>query len=263
VLSIAGPDAEAFLNGVVTCGLTGMRPGDRRFGALLTPQGRIDIEFLAERSPDGFLLDCPRPLLDRLADRLQRLRLRANVTIAEETGLCVAVFDGAPDPRSPAAPARRFALISESLSEGGAAYEAARVAAALPEQGQDYGPGEVYPADVNMDLLGGIDFRKGCFIGQEVVSRMKRRGGARRRTLLLETGPDSIQACAPVMAGATLLGETTSTGRGIALARIRIDRLKEALAAGEKVTAGEQTVRPLLPAWLEGEWDALAGSPAP
>ena len=113
-----------------------------------------------------------------------------------------------------------------------APYHAARIAAGLAEQGVDFGAEEVFPADINMDLMDGIDFRKGCFVGQEVASRMKRRGTARRRTLKVSFA-GTLTAPAPILAADFEIGLLTSFSGGEGLARVRIDRLAEAKAAGD------------------------------
>lgn len=107
-----------------------------------------------------------------------------------------------------------------------------------------------------MDLTGGIDFQKGCFVGQEVVSRMKRRGTARRRTLRASVAAD-IPAATPVLADGFEIGVLSSVSGGAALARVRIDRLAEAEAKGEAITADGQPVTFDKPGWLAGELTAM------
>ncbi len=127
----------------------------------------------------------------------------------------------------------------------------------MPEQGFDFGAEDVFPADINMDLLQGVDFRKGCFVGQEVVSRMKRRGTARRRTMRVSVEQD-VAAPAPVLANDFEIGMLTSFSGGAGLARVRIDRLAEAQAKGEPITVNGAAVTFDNPAWLAGELAAMA-----
>jgi folate-binding protein YgfZ len=182
-------------------------------------------------------------------------RLRAAIAVEERSDLGVTAFEGSPDPRSPLAPARR---VGAGATGGGdiAAYHAARIAAGLAEQGIDFGAEEVFPADINMDLNGGIDFRKGCFVGQEVVSRMKRRGTARRRTLTASVAP-ATSAPVPVLAGEFEIGTLTSVSGAAGLARVRIDRMAEAMAKNENITAGGQSIRLGNPPWLGAELAAM------
>jgi folate-binding protein YgfZ len=257
IVSVNGPDAENFLHGLLTQATLDMKTGERRYGALLTPQGKVIADMILERTSEGFLLDCARSSAQALAKRLSMFRLRAKVTIAEEPELHVMAFDGAPDPRSPEAPARRIVRSAEASVSSPDAYRAAFIAAGLPEQGIDFGPEEVFPADINMDLLSGVDFKKGCFTGQEVVSRMKRRATARRRTLRV-TLPDGAPITpAPILTGDLEIGSLTSHVGEAGLARLRIDRMHEALTAGEAITAGGKPVAFDRPPWLAGELAAL------
>jgi folate-binding protein YgfZ len=234
-----------------------MAKDEMRYGALLTPQGKVIADMILSRTGDGFLIDCDRAAAPSLLKRLSLFRLRAAVAITDRSDLGVYAFDGAPDPRSPDAPRRRIAARTTTALSDPARYHFARIEAGIPEQGADFGPEEVFPADINMDLLGGIDFRKGCFVGQEVVSRMKRRGTARRRTLKATLAVDTpVQS--PVLAGGFEIGTLTSVAGNIGLARIRIDRLAEAQAKGETITTGGAPAAFDSPPWLAGEIAALA-----
>ena len=257
VILVNGADAETFLQGLLTQDVLNLSSGDRRYGALLTPQGKIIADMIFQRSADGFLLDCDAGVAPRLLKRLQMFRLRAAVTIDVDAELHVTAFEGAPDPRSAAAPARRIGSASRAGSEVGL-YHAARIAAGLPEQGVDFGSEDVFPADINMDLLAGVDFRKGCFVGQEVVSRMKRRGTARRRTLKVALPEGAPETPCPLLAADVEIGTLTSTGGGFGLARIRIDRMAEAEAADQSFSAGGRGLVFDRPAWLADELAALS-----
>jgi folate-binding protein YgfZ len=251
IISVSGADAEAFLQGLLTQTTVNLHAGERRYAALLTPQGKIIADMIVERGTDGFLLECGYGVAGNLAKRLTMFRLRAQVKIEERPDLGVFAFAGTPDPRSPDMPARRYGervLPGDDLS----AYHAARIAAGIAEQGIDLGEGDVFPADINMDLLNGVDFKKGCFVGQEVVSRMKRRGIARRRTLNVKLDADIAAPC-PMSADGFEVGEITSVQGRLALARVRIDRVSEALAKGHKLKAGEATVTIDRPDWWAGE----------
>lgn len=254
VLAVSGPDAEAFLNGILTVSTLRLAAGERRYGALLTPQGKVIADLLIERDGASLLIDCAQEAAPLLEKRLTLMKLRAEVAISARPELGVIAFTGAPDPRSPLAPHR---LIAPREAAGDlSAYHSARLAAGLAEQGADFFAEEVFPADINMDLLSGVDFKKGCFVGQEVVSRMKRRATARRRTLRASVaqGP----APAPVLAGLSEIGVLTSVSGGAGLARVRIDRLAEAEARGEPVLANNAPLQLDKPAWLAGELVMLA-----
>lgn len=247
IISVAGPDAEHFLNGILTASTLGLMDDAFRYGALLTPQGKVIADALITRRGDAILLDCAASAAPALIKRLTLMKLRAAVSIEERRDLGVTVFDGASDPRSPLAPRRRIG--SRGTPDDAARYHAARIAAGLPEQGLDFGLEEVFPADINMDLVGGVDFKKGCFVGQEVASRMKRRGAARRRTLKATVAAGATPGT-PVLAGDFEIGLLTSISGGAALARLRIDRLAEAEAKGEPLTAAGAPVVFDHPDWL-------------
>ncbi len=254
IISVSGAEADAFLNAIVTASILGLRVGEYRYGGLLTPQGKLIADMLLTRAGEAILLDCASMAAPAIIRRLTMMKLRAAVSIEERTDLGVSVFRGSPDPRSQLAPMR---LIGPRMEAGDAsAYHAARIAAGLAEQGFDFGAEEVFAADINMDLVGGIDFRKGCFVGQEVASRMKRRGTARRRTLRVNV-PAGTPAPCPVLAGDFEIGMLTSISGGEALARVRIDRLAEAQSKGEPITANGGAAYFDTPPWLAGELAAL------
>jgi folate-binding protein YgfZ len=207
VVKVCGSDGRDFLNGLVTTDMTLLRPGFGRFGALLTPQGKIIVDFLITEVPSGhgggFLIDCPRALAQGLADKLGFYRLRAKVQVenlSDSLGV-LATWDGDPtvkpdltfaDPRQAALGWR--ILVPEELAQkaadligaeliDSAAYDAHRIAAGVPRGGLDFIYGDAFPHETNMDRLHGVDFDKGCYVGQEVVSRMQHRGTARTRTV--------------------------------------------------------------------------------
>jgi tRNA-modifying protein YgfZ len=262
VVKVAGADARDFLNGLVTTDVTLLRPGLGRFGALLTPQGKIVADFLITEAPSGdgggFLIDCPRALAQELADKLGFYRLRAKVAVENlSDGLGVlAAWDGAPsvkpdlsfaDPRSAALGWR--ILVPEELAQKTAdligadlvdssAYDAHRIASGAPRGGLDFMYGDAFPHETNMDRLHGVDFDKGCYVGQEVVSRMQHRGTARTRTVRIVIEGAPPEAGSGVLAGDKPLGTMGSSAGVNGLAVIRIDRAADALATGAPLTAG-------------------------
>ena len=260
VILVNGAEAESFLQGLLTQDALGLSLGDRRYGALLTPQGKIFADMIFERSADGFLLDCDAAIASALVKRLRLYRLRAAVAIDAAADLCVTAFEGAADPRSPTAPLRRIGVTAPASSDLGD-YHAGRILAGLAEQGIDFASDDLFPADIDMDLFNGVDFRKGCFVGQEVVSRMKRRGTARRRTLKAVLPDGAPVTPSPILAvgfGETLeIGILTSTAGGLGLARIRIDRMAQAEAAGQTFSAGALLLRFEKPPWLAEELSTL------
>jgi tRNA-modifying protein YgfZ len=273
VVKVSGEDARNFLNGLVTSDVTLVRPSLGRFGALLTPQGKITIDFLITEAPaghgGGFLLDTPRALAKGLADKLGFYKLRAKVAVENlsdsadpANGLGVmAVWDGEPsvkpdltfaDPRAsvlgwrilvPEQLAPKVAsLIGADLVDS-TAYEAHRIASGVPRGGLDFIYGDAFPHETNMDRLHGVDFDKGCYVGQEVVSRMQHRGTARTRTVQVILDGPAPEVGTPVVAGDKPVGTMGSAANGAGIALIRTDRAVDALDAGTALTSGGLALR--------------------
>lgn len=218
VLRLEGDDTIALLERLVTCRVDTLTPGDTTPGALLTPQGKVLADFDLTRTETGCNLRVSSLAADDLAKRLKLFRLRAAVDIS--------VID------APATPIDHTA----------------RIAAGLPAFGEDFEANSVFPTDINLDRRGGVDYKKGCFVGQEVVSRMKRRGKIRKRTLLING--QGLSKGADVRAGTTLLGEITSTAGGLALARLRTDNAHKALEAGTEISVDGTPITLELPDWV-------------
>ncbi len=256
VISLTGPDALALLERTVTHRVAGWDEGEWRYGALLTPQGKVIVDYLAERTAEGVRLDAPEGAADDLIKRLKLFRLRAAVEIAREPGLAVlADGEGAPDPRSAALPHRRFGR-SEGAGVPDSGWVSARIRAGVAEWGTDFGPVEIFPTDINMDLMQGVDYKKGCFVGQEVASRMKRRGKIRKRTLIVR-GRALVKGA--TIAGDGEIGIVTSADRdnGQGLALLRLDRLQKALDLGLPFTSSGEAVNVEIPGWALAEMAAL------
>jgi len=268
VLHVAGEAAHGFLDGLITSDVDNAQPGKPIFAALLTPQGKILFDFflhVAPESESGFLIDCRRDMLPELTKRLKFYRLRAKVTLDERADdLAViagwgdaaapeASLAGGPDPRLPALGWRAVAKVEDAPAgdASGDDYKAHRMGLGMPEGGVDFAFGETFPHEALMDRNTGVDFAKGCYVGQEVVSRMQHRGTARTRIIpvaalsgeLPEPGTD---ISAGGKAAGTLAAATGSRG----LARLRLDRVEDAIAAGEAVRAGDVDIALNAPDWL-------------
>jgi hypothetical protein len=267
VVKVSGEDARSFLNGLVTTDVTQLAPSLGRFGALLTPQGKIIVDFLITEAPSGhgggFLIDCPRALAQGLADKLGFYKLRAKVKVenlSDHLGV-LAAWDGDfavkpdlsfADPRNDVLGWR--ILIPEELRQKVAdligadlvdstAYEAHRISSGAPRGGLDFMYGDAFPHETNMDRLHGVDFDKGCYVGQEVVSRMQHRGTARTRTVRVILDGAAPEPGAAILAGEKPVGTMGSTAGRHGLALIRIDRAADALDAGTPLTSGGLALR--------------------
>jgi folate-binding protein YgfZ len=282
VVKVAAEDARRFLHGLVTADVSTLAPGQARFAALLTPQGKIIVDFIiteaAAADGGGFFLDCPRALVQVLAEKLTFYRLRAKVGIedlSDKLGI-MAAWDGSgttecgllyPDPRLPALGLRCILppeLAADAAAELGAslvdatAYESHRIALGVPRGGMDFIYGGAFPHEADMDQFGGIDFAKGCYIGQEVVSRIEHRGIARTRIVPIAYDGFAPEAGMAVMAKDVNVGTLGSSANGRGLALLRLDRVDDALAAGGAIAAGGVPLRLVKPDWARFEFPGKA-----
>jgi folate-binding protein YgfZ len=257
VLRVAGREAEKFLQGVITNDLDKTKGGSGIHAGLLSPQGKILFDFFVVADDGGFFLDLATPQAPGLVKRLCFYRLRAQVEIAEAAFKVAAVWAGTPsalkgaaafaDPRLAELGMRILLPRSASLADLGCTevketdYHARRIKLGVPEGGRDYAFGDAFPHEALFDQLNGVDFNKGCFVGQEVVSRMQHRGTARRRVVPVE-GDAPLETGARVEAGAVPLGEIGSVSGASGLALLRLDRAESAIAAGTPLLAGDVTI---------------------
>jgi folate-binding protein YgfZ len=273
VVKVTGDTARSFLNGLLSTDLGKVAPGMPRYAALLTPQGKIIVDMIvAEAEPadgGGLFLDLPRPLVKTCIDRLNFYKLRAKVTVEDLSDALgvMAVWDGEaatdyglvyPDPRLPALGMRVMLppqLAAEAAADLGATlvpaaeFEAHRIALGVPRGGLDFSYGDAFPHEADLDQLHGVDFGKGCYVGQEVVSRMEHRGLARTRIVPVAYEGFPPDAGAAVTAAEKPVGTFGSSAQGRALALLRLDRTADALAAGHDLVAGAVTLRLVKPAW--------------
>jgi tRNA-modifying protein YgfZ len=227
VISVSGEGALAFLHNLFTCDVATLAQGQAAYGALLSPQGKILHDIFVFNAGEQVLIDCAAEQRDGLLQKLMMYKLRAKLTIAARDDLEVAVGDeGYVDPRNTAMGHRFFA--AKGAFEAGDGYDAARISLGLADSVQDIGTNNLFPHEANLDQFGGVNFTKGCYVGQEVVSRMQHRGTARSRILPV-TGQGLMKG-APITSADKTIGEIFSTSSTNALALIRLDRLGDATA---------------------------------
>jgi len=281
VITVKGKDARRLLNGLLTTDIAVVAPGTARFAALLSPQGKIAVDGFVAQGPseDALMVDCPRALTTRLVERLNFYKLRAKADIedvSDQTGVLAAwdgtgrVRDGVAfdDPRLPAL-GLRVILEPEGAKAAAAElgarltdpqpYEAHRIALGVPSGGLDFAYGDAYPHEADMDQLNGVDFDKGCYVGQEVVSRMQHRGRIRTRVVPVSYAGSPPPVGAPVRADGKAVGTMGSAAAGRGLALLRLDRVAEALAASLTLEADGISLSVVRPPWARF---ALAGHPA-
>ena len=197
LIRVSGTGAEEFLNNLITADVENLGEGEARASALLTPQGKILFDFLIARDGTDYLIETGAAEQDALLRRLTMYKLRAPVDLKSEATEGVSVFwnENAPeagikDGRFAKTGVDLFRVPGASASGDAAAYDALRVEHGIAESGRDYALQDAFPHDVLMDVNDGVSFKKGCFVGQEVVSRMKHRGTARRRVVTVSAeGP--------------------------------------------------------------------------
>lgn len=262
VVAVSGADARPFLHNLLTVDMADVDRDGNGYGALLSPQGKILFDFIIHRSGESYLLDVRREVVDDLLKRLTLYKLRSKLELRPEPDLAVFAgwgdgAEGPADPRFAPLGGRRVAP-RDSCEPGaeGEAWHAWRIENAIPEGGIDFVFGDTFPHDAAMDDLGGVDFHKGCFVGQEVVSRMQHRGTARRRIVAINAAGPLPGPGAEIVAGERPLGRLGSSvgGRGIGL--VRLDRVREALDANMPLRAGPEEIKVAVPAWASYGWPA-------
>jgi folate-binding protein YgfZ len=260
IVAVEGPDAEHFLQNLVTTDLDTLGRNAARPGALLSPQGKILFDFLVMRDDGALLLDVATAQAADLARRLTLYKLRAKIEISLREQTLVAVSwqsdsTGAPndagvlDARFAHGDVVRHYRQCPAADTVPADWTAYRIAQGVPESGHDFALGDIFPHDALLDQMGGVGFRKGCYVGQEVVSRMHHRGTARRR-FLIATGDAALPPAGTAVSAdgrpIGTLGSVTGT-KGLAL--VRLDRAKAALDAATPIQADAVRLDLAIPAW--------------
>jgi folate-binding protein YgfZ len=265
VIGVTGEDAAAFLDALVT-----QRVGDRPVGScsyagLLTPQGKLIADFFIWRPGiDAFWLDVDQGAAAALIKRLTLYKLRAKIEVADlrathgvyaalgmaqpsETPTLIAI-----DPRMPdGGLGHRFvARASGPWNDELAIYQGHGLKSGVPDLAADAQPEELFALEALFEELNGVDFHKGCFVGQENVSRMKRRATTRKKLCPITFQGEPPAPATPISAGDAVLGDVRTGGAGRAFALIRLDRALEALDKGEILMAGDLPVRLDPPPWL-------------
>ncbi len=247
VIAVTGAEARPFLHGLLTQSVEALEPGELRYAALLTPQGRLMFDLFVLGKADAVWLDVAAHQREALIQRLNLHRLRAQVAFEPLELSVKAAWDTAalgrtPDPRLPALGARIYGEDC-AADVGEDAYDALRFEFGVLDPARDDAGERLYATEANLDLLNGIDFQKGCFVGQETTSRMKRRGGIRSRVLPLAV--EGAPPGAEVLAADLRAGEVIAARADRALALLRLDR-----ARGAALTIEGRPVRLDLPPWL-------------
>ncbi|KRB50256.1 aminomethyltransferase [Rhizobium sp. Root708] len=254
LIRVSGADAEPFLQNLITTDIVSLAVDEARPGALLTPQGKILFDFMIMREDAGFLIETDESQRDALSKRLSMYKLRAAVDIAAAGEGISVIWDqpvegGWKDSRFLKAGIALTRKPGNAGNDDPILYNSLRAANGVVVAGQDYPLQDAFPHDVLMDLNGGLSFKKGCYVGQEVVSRMQHRGTARRRVVTVTADGALPAPGSELTAAGKPVGTLGSVSGRIGLAIVRIDRAGEAMAAGTPILAGETPVTLALPAW--------------
>ncbi|KQZ06307.1 glycine cleavage system protein T [Caulobacter sp. Root1455] len=251
VIAVTGPDARSFLNGLLSQEIETLARGELRFAGLLSPQGRLLYDLFVAGVEDGVLLDVAAERRDAIVMRLTMYKLRAKVELTALDMPVSALFGFDPrdidgfvaDPRLPELGWRAYGdeLEADAAEDD---YDAHRLALGVPGPA-DWGTDKTYPIEANFDLLSGIDFKKGCFVGQETTSRMKRRGTIKNRMLPIAFDGPAPAFGTEVLAGELRAGEVLSGRDGRAMALLRLDRIE-----GAALTADGRPMRVETPVWV-------------
>lgn len=247
VLIVAGDDAESFLQGLISNDVRKAAADLAVYSMLLTPQGKYLFDFLILRSTRGFHLDVARDRAEALQAKLTQYRLRAKVTIAPDSGFGAvhAVWDQEPpqgalavrDPRGAALGWRVYA--QRPLTEDVAGYQAHRIASGVPDTA-DFDSDQDFLLDINGEELNAVDFRKGCYVGQELTARMKHRGTARKRLVRVSLPGGWLAKGSPVTDETGFQAGTLRSGMdgtGFALLRLdRADAARQLFSDGRELT---------------------------
>ncbi|MEK1892326.1 MAG: folate-binding protein YgfZ [Rhizobium sp.] len=253
LIRVSGSEAQSFLQNLITTDIAALSADEARPGALLTPQGKILFDFMIWRDGDGFVIETDDHQRDALLKRLTMYKLRAAVDLSPAgEGVTVSwgnTNNGLADSRFIKAGITLVRKPGQHGTDDLEAYDAMRIANGIAVSGQDYALQDAFPHDVLMDFNGSLSFKKGCYVGQEVVSRMQHRGTARRRVVTVKAEVALPPSRTEITAAGKPVGALGSVvGKG-GLAIVRIDRAGEAMAAHTPLLAGDTSVTLELPAW--------------
>jgi len=276
VIKVTGGDAQNFLQGLITNDISAVTPAQAIYAALLTPQGKILFDFfISQPQPGTYWIECSREQSADLAKRLTFYKLRAAVDIkplgddhqitciwgegandlleGNQAGNILGGY-GYIDPRTPQAGIRIIATSDAIQAFGNTvdqeAYTAHRVKLGLADSDADIGTSQRFAHECNLDMLNGVDFSKGCYVGQEVVSRMHHKQAARKRILPVSAS-EKLNSGATIIADGKSIGEILTSAGTNALAVLRLDKADAAMTAGNDLTVNDTSIKLNKPDWAQ------------
>lgn len=267
VIFVGGADARTLLQGLITNDMDQIKPGSALFAGLLAPQGKIIADFFIVPDGDGFLIDVCRERVKILMQRLTLYKLRAKVILEDrsETSRVIAKWNDLSSPGSqlgiaytdPRHPDLGDRIITSDGSVAGQysetdlhdTYDHHRITIAIPDGGKDYAYDDTYPHEAMYDDINGVSFTKGCYVGQEVVSRMQHRAATKKRIVIAESATQLPAPGTDITAGEINLGRLGSSIHKRGLALIRVDRLADVARAKADIQAGQSVLAISKPDW--------------
>ncbi|GER07505.1 glycine cleavage system protein T [Iodidimonas muriae] len=275
VLSITGPDSRDFLQGILTNTIFAVGPDRALYAALLTPQGKMLFDFFITAHQDALLFDCESSRKTDLIRRLMMYRLRAKAEITDRSddfslwaiprterddsvfgdlakaGAAKAFEDGVLycDPRDQGMGWRAILPQKATIftDQGMEPYESLRLSRGMTDGSRDFVPEKTLALEANLDVFNGVDFSKGCYVGQELTARTKHRGKVRKRLVPIEIDGDAPQSGTAIEQDGKTVGDIRSSHKNAAIALLRMEALE-----GPALMADGKAVTVRHPSWLDG-----------
>ncbi|MCB1519630.1 MAG: folate-binding protein YgfZ [Hyphomicrobiaceae bacterium] len=290
VIRVNGPDARKLLQGIATNDMNKLDGQAAVHSGILSPQGKILFDFFVVATHDGVLLETGKAAVAPLRQRLEMYRLRSKAEISDASAdFTVTVSWSEPvqpgggkidhsedtfafaDPRHPALGERHLASLTSNWHKDLAGteaatlvdYDAMRIAVGVPEAGSDFELGDTFPHEALYDQTGSVSFTKGCYVGQEIVSRVQHRGTARKRVVPVVGTAPLPAGGADITAGDVTIGRLGSVAGSRGLALLRLDRVAEFQAKGVTPQIGEISLSVDIPDWVTFSLDQPGTSAAP
>jgi folate-binding protein YgfZ len=269
VVAVGGEERRGFLQGLVSNDINKLEPGRALYAALLTPQGKFLFDLFISERDDTLLLDTEAARAEELRKKLSMYKLRAKVTVAVtdhevwaalgDDAAALAIAGSFADPRAAEAGVRLLlppgggdALAAAGFAPGSFAdWDRHRIRLGLPDGSRDVAVEKGVLLENGFEELRGVDFDKGCYMGQELTARTKYRGLVRKRLMPVEIDGPAPEPGTEVRFGEVEAGEMRSSSGDVGLALIRLEHFYAVAAQGGGFTCGAARLIPQKPGWAK------------